>query len=357
MVNVSKEINNIFYLGSKNYYIIILYLLSSATWALTAIVIFLPTFIMKKISCREDNKDWCNSRLNDSISIEETFNLSDYECELFNQSFFIGNIIGSTFQSYLADVYGRKLIVLPSFFLTSLLGFLMTCFSKYVYIVIIRFCQGLLLSAADGIIFVLATENSPLKSHAIISLASNLSFAFGLILLVPISYYFPNWKTAILIAHTPAFILPIILWFILPESLHFLFEKKEKVKIKIWIDNVNKYSRQSLKVDIDSCIKKFHSSDGEFMKGGYINKGLVKVIQYYYLNRKYILYLLMVIFIWFNEFLSYYVFTENATALSGNPYLNFIFIALVEFPTSVIGPITIDKYVYKLTNPLYFVIF
>uniref|UniRef100_A0A0K0E5Y1 MFS domain-containing protein n=1 Tax=Strongyloides stercoralis TaxID=6248 RepID=A0A0K0E5Y1_STRER len=330
--------------GCKSFFIIILYVLSSTSWALTSEVLFLPTFIMEKISCGGNDTFWCNRRLNNSISMSESFNLTNNDFTLFYQSFFIGNIIGATIQSYLADIYGRKLIALPCFVLSSLLGLLMTCFSKFIYILILRFIQGIILSNANGILFILASENAPLKSHPIIALLCNLMWAIGLILLVSIAYFFSNWRTIIIIVNTMVIVLSIILWFVLLESLHFLFEKKDKKNIEIWINKVNKFSKNKLEINIDAYIKKFHGINGEFQKSSYTNKSLSKVIKYYYLNKKYFIYLFLIFFIWFNEFLSYYLFTINAKELVGNPYINIILISLVEFPTSFLAPITIKKF-------------
>ncbi|CEF71176.1 Solute carrier family 22 member 13 [Strongyloides ratti] len=340
-----QTVNNLLqYYGPKSCYIIILYILSSTTWTLTSGVLFLPTFIIERISCGGNDVYWCNRRLNNSISMNESFPLTENDISLFSQSFFIGSIFGSIIQSYLADIYGRKIIALPCFILSSIIGFLMTCFSKFIYVLILRFIQGIIMSNANGIIFILASENAPLESHPVIALLCNLSWAMGLILLVPIAYFFPNYKEIIIITNSIVFLFSIILWFILPESIHFLFEKKQKNKIESWINKANKYSKNKLNINIDSYIKKFHSLDGEFQKGAITNTSLSKVIKYYWLNKKYFVYLFLIFFIWFNEFLSYYLFTINAKELVGNPYVNIILISLVEFPTSFLAPITISKF-------------
>uniref|UniRef100_A0A0N4Z046 MFS domain-containing protein n=1 Tax=Parastrongyloides trichosuri TaxID=131310 RepID=A0A0N4Z046_PARTI len=326
-----------------------MYMLSSVTWALTSSILFLPTFVLKKVSCGGNDTFSCNPRLQNSVSMQEYFNLSAIDLELFDQVYFVATLFGSCFQSYLADIYGRKFIALPSFVLASIMGFLMTCFSNYAYIVILRFGQGLCLSAANGVIFVLASENSSLECHPMIALVCNLAWAFGLIIIVPVAYYFPSWKAAIIITHIPSFILPILLWFIIPESIHYLFERKKEKNIENWIKKAEVFSKKSIDINVKECIKNFHGEDGEFNKGDHGTQGILKVFSFFRLNKKYIIYVCITSFIWLNEFMLYYVFTKNATELIGNPYLNFALISLVEFPTSIFAPLMIKKFGRRLS--------
>uniref|UniRef100_A0AC35U1Z3 MFS domain-containing protein n=1 Tax=Rhabditophanes sp. KR3021 TaxID=114890 RepID=A0AC35U1Z3_9BILA len=337
-------------IGISNLRILFISGTTASLWIVSSLLVFLPVFVDDKVYCGQVGNYSCNPRLANSVSLKDRFNPPEFERHWFDQSFYIGSILGTSFVSYLADIYGRKFIGVPSFTLIGIFGLLMRFSPNYHILCFLRFAQGILFAAAGEVIYVLASESVPHSNHPVLALVFNLFWALGCCLLSVMSLIWVNWDELIFYSSLPVTLLPILLWFVIPESLAYLFEKKKGPEIEKWLSKVNKVvdEKKRIEYNVRECIDTFHHPiDGEFGECDNGNRFL-KFIRFYKNHPKFIFYNAGTCYVWSAGFLLYLAMTMNSTSLSGNPYWNFILASLVELPPSLAAPILLKRYGRKI---------
>ncbi|XP_043479690.1 synaptic vesicle glycoprotein 2C-like [Leptopilina heterotoma] len=184
---------------------------------------------------------------------------------LITTAFFVGSCFSAVISGFLANIKGRKWILLVALFLQGNADFLLSILSNYWIIFGLKFLSGAG-SAGQNIVFTYLSECLPMKNRSFI--LSNMEFfcIFGhafaaavglgiipLYLDLEMKYFsFHSWNLYIIICSLPAFILGFCLMF-LPETPKFLAESGSrgellKVLIKMYEQNSGKSGKEYMKI-------------------------------------------------------------------------------------------------------------
>lgn len=169
-----------------------------------------------------------------------------------------------------------------------------------------------------------------------------MAFVIGVVILAVLAWYVDNWRTYVLIIYTPAVIVSIYVWF-MNESARWLLSKgrkEEAINILKRAAKINKMDQRKLELTAlsDPLLK---SESERVDKRSQFSQAMHSSIIW---KR-----VLICSFLWMTCSLVYYGLSINAVSLSGNKYLSFILVVLVEIPAYVVVVIVLDKYGRKRT--------
>lgn len=121
-------------------------------------------------------------------SAQIELNLTSFEVGLINIFFLIGGILSCFLWGILADMRGRREVLIITSFLNSLLTIILSIIPEAVSLITCRFLNGFFIGAAGSIIFSYFSEFQPLRYRAVCVCYCGLIFTFSWLLLPAISY-------------------------------------------------------------------------------------------------------------------------------------------------------------------------
>ena len=153
----------------------------------------------------------------------------------------LGMLIGGFFSGILADRFGRRHVLNVSIMMYSLLTVPIFFIHSYDLFAICRICSGLFIGAVIPMSVTLASEYAPTKHRGKWVTISKMCMMLGWVIAGLVAMFVVplfGWRICFLIGGFP-FVYGILMYFLVPESAHWLFrEKKKKKAIKI-INNIN----------------------------------------------------------------------------------------------------------------------
>lgn len=180
------------------------------------------------------------------------------------------------------------------------------------------------------------------KQRVIVSAMCNMTFVVGVVLIAILAWFVNNWRTYILILYTPAIIVAVYVWF-MNESARWLLSKGRKadaIQTLKRAAKINKMDPRNLELDsLGDPLLKQQSLTMD--KKSQFSKAIRSSIIW---KR-----LLICSFLWVTCSLVYYGLSINSVSLSGNRYVSFMLVVLVEIPAYIIVVIVLDKYGRKKT--------
>ncbi|OQV22281.1 putative Solute carrier family 22 member 3 [Hypsibius exemplaris] len=107
--------------------------------------------------------------------------------------YFLGLLVGALLFGFLADHYGRRVVILISGSAAVIFG-VGTSFSRnYAAFIVLRFLLGILLQGMQ-IAFILTVEWLPVVKRSFFGTLSQLIWSVGVMFLAFLGYLFPNWN-------------------------------------------------------------------------------------------------------------------------------------------------------------------
>lgn len=177
----------------------------------------------------------------------------------------------------------------------------------------------------------------------------NMAFVVGVVILALLAWYVDNWRTYVLILYAPAILVSIYVWF-MNESARWLLSKGRKEDATKTLKKAAKINHMDpRKLELSALSDPLLKSESERVdKRSQFSQAMHSTIIW---ER-----VLICSFLWMTCSLVYYGLSINAVSLSGNTYLSFILVVLVEIPAYVVVVIVLDKYGRKRTLIVTYVI-
>lgn len=191
-----------------------------------------------------------------------------------------------------------------------------------------------------GIInWVHAYENSPMALRKYAALVFGLNWVLGYCSLAPVAYYFPTWRQLMIAASLPSLLYAILLYFVMPDSFHFMVTKEKTAELDKWLKNANKMSKNP-RIDLNaSAIINAHNQhqgpDHKIPRSAFSE--LLK-------KRVLLIYTLILGYLWTCDSFVYYGISLISTLLSGagSKYWSYALTGLVEIPSYLCSPFFLD---------------
>ncbi|XP_046742427.1 uncharacterized protein LOC124409078 [Diprion similis] len=277
------------------------------------------------IQCSEwifDPKDW---------TIVSEWNLTCqsnlWKLSLIGTVHFAGIFCGSSLFGMLADRFGRKLMFITSIMLMTITGIGQVLSGSYNVFNVFVFLNAVGTAGIYPLAFILGVELVGKKKRELCGIFLNYFYALGEAAVALFAWWFGSWRFLQLAVSAPAVIFLCYYWLV-PESVRWLLARNENVKAKSIVSTAAKTNKVVLSSRILESMEKI-SSDAKTPSK---DPQLLKMLGLAFHSRLLVTRISVMFYVWAATAFVYYGLSVNSTSLSGDKYLNFALVCLVEIP-------------------------
>ena len=148
----------------------------------------------------------------------------DYLTSLAQTLYFVGMVLGVLTFGVLADIYGRKTVMVPLLVGMAITGVLTSQMPNYVTFIICRVLNAFLVIAIFESFFTYMLEFVGGVWSTVIGLGSMFVWVTGWLSLAGLAYLFRDWRQLMLYSSLPS-LLSVLMYWLLPESPRWLVSK------------------------------------------------------------------------------------------------------------------------------------
>ncbi|XP_016943475.3 organic cation transporter protein isoform X1 [Drosophila suzukii] len=250
---------------------------------------------------------------------------------------FAGLVLGTALSGYLADKYGRKHVFLICIVFMALTGVAQALSWDYTSFLVFALLNAVGTSGVYPLAFIIGVEMVGPRKREMSSIVLNYFYAVGEALL-GLSVFLPDWRQLQLALSIPPLICVAYFWLV-PESVRWLLARNRREQAGDIIRRAAKVNRRDISMELMASFKQQeleaetapeYGAEGVLAerKDDKIWLAIKQVAGSRILMARYAILLL----IWAVNAIVYYGLSLNATSLSGNKYLNFALVCLVEIP-------------------------
>ncbi|KAJ8714425.1 hypothetical protein PYW07_002650 [Mythimna separata] len=277
-------------------------------------------------------------------SIVKEFDLAcqDWKRSLVGTVHNAGFFIAIPLTGLISDKYGRLPALVFASVSNGVFGVIRALSVNYDMFVVFEFLEPALGGGVYTACFVLALELVGPKGRVFVSLLFNTMFILGGVTVTLLSWWLLNWRYLLFIIYTPAVLVFVYIW-TLTESFRWLFskgryeeglnvlskqEKMNKANVpKEHYEQVEKHATKQRDERKCENVERNQSTFNQLLTSPMIWKRLFTCS-----------------FLWISSTLVYYGLSINAIELSGNSYVNYIVILVIEAPANICKLIFLDRF-------------
>jgi len=247
---------------------------------------------------------------------------------------FMGWGLGSILFGLFSDKFGRKRVMIPSYFMCLLCLMLQAFITSINQLLLVRFFMGFFFASPALNMTVLLLEIIGPSKRALAHGIVALHWTMGALLLTLMAYFIKDWRKFLLYCSAPSFVTVAMLT-LLPESVRWLNVKGHNKEA----ENILRRAARINKRIISPLVTLKSADEGA-------NNNKTKSASYLDLisNCKILKVVLAQGFLWFNTGMSFYTITWAFADLGGDKYLNFIMSTVVEVPSFFISIFVLQRF-------------
>ncbi|XP_048514701.1 solute carrier family 22 member 21-like isoform X2 [Athalia rosae] len=252
----------------------------------------------------------------------------------------VGQFVGLIFTGYFSDKYGRRNVLAFLSVACGICGVIQAMSVNYAMFVTFEFLTAVFGAGIYSAGFILGMELVGPKSRVLISNVICCMYSSGAALLALSAMWLRNWRFVLVSFYAPA-LLAIFVTCLVPESVRWLLGKgrvaeAEKVLYKIAAEKGIQVSPKSIDV-----IKNLGEKKNE-TKTKRSKLAVTTPVREVLKNRKLLTRLVVCAFCWIANVFVYYGLSLHSVAVSGDKFINFIFVSLVEIPAQLFSWILVE---------------
>ncbi|KAF5303509.1 hypothetical protein FQR65_LT08208 [Abscondita terminalis] len=236
-----------------------------------------------------------------------------------------GTLIGLPLTGMLSDRFGRKTILVGGLVLSGIMGLTRSFVTSYIPYIILECLDSICGFGTYAAILILGVELVGPKKRVLVSLFISSFFAIGGVVEGSVAWIVQSWRTLLRILY-PFSIIVVIYYWLLPESVRWLLAKNKFCEAKKILTKLAETNGTTIS---EENFKKLESYNATEEKLG------ANTVKEFFSSRVLMLRLINCSVCWtFCTFL-YNGITINSVKLSGNSYLDYILIMIVEILGSI----------------------
>ncbi|KAJ0175270.1 hypothetical protein K1T71_009411 [Dendrolimus kikuchii] len=277
-------------------------------------------------------------------SIVKEFDLGcqDWKRSLVGTVHNAGFFVSIPLSGLISDKFGRRPALVIASLANGIFGVIRALSVNYKMFVVFEFLEPAFGGGVYTACFVLALELVGPKGRVFISLLFNTMFILGGISVTVLFWWLQNWRQLLFIIYAPSISTFVYIW-LLTESFRWYFSKgryEEGIQVlskseklngasvpKEYYDQVEKHATKQRDDRKIESKERNQSSFKQMLTSPMIWKRLF-----------------ICSFVWVSSTLVYYGLSINAIELSGNSYLNYIVVLIIEAPANICKLILLDRY-------------
>nr|XP_022903983.1 organic cation transporter protein-like [Onthophagus taurus] len=279
---------------------------------------------------------------------------NEWKLSLAGGAHFLGILIGSAVFGFLADKFGRKLIFIFCIIFMSVTGVLQSISPNYPFFLILLFANAFGTAGVYPLAFILGVELVGRSKREITAIVLNYFYAVGEALVGLFAWVYQDWVPLQLTASGPCLVFLCYYWLI-PESVRWLLAKNRKLKAKEIVIEAAKFNQ----VDLSEMIMMSFETDQinpDVAPPQKVEKSPWIMIKYIFKSKKLVVRFIIIIIVWTVNAFVYYGLSINSVNISGNKYLNFSLVCLIEIPGYTLSWISMSKFGRKPTLVISFLL-
>ncbi|GFY52502.1 organic cation transporter 1 [Trichonephila inaurata madagascariensis] len=251
----------------------------------------------------------------------------------------VGSLIGTPIYGILSDKFGRKLLFLILAIIISSTEIASVLVNDFMIFAVLRTINGSVLPSMFTSAFVLISEIVAPDMRAHMNGVINCSWTFGLCVLPLVAYFSRTWVILGAVSAGSGFCI-LVYYFFLPESPSWFlsqgrYEEAAAVMMKIAKSNGKPEEHDYILKQLQALGDKLKQTKDEEKKD--TQSGFFK---YPRLRRNFIILSIC----WAAFYVAYSGLTYNIVNLSGNEFLNFFLLSVVEVPGNLTFWFLMDRY-------------
>ncbi|KFB47856.1 AGAP012383-PA-like protein [Anopheles sinensis] len=286
----------------------------------------------------------------DENTIVRDFNLTcaenDWKLTLVGTVNNIGQFVALPIAGYFSDRFGRRWVLLISVAGSAIFGLIRSFSTSYEMFIIMEFLDPAIGSTMYTTAFILALELVGPKMRVTGNNIISCAFSFGEALLGLLAMYFRDWRVLLRILYISGLIaLPLL--YTTAESVRWLLSKnRKKDALTILLRAADMNGKKISPSVVESFCNK---SDDECSADLEDSKPFTQLVREAFATRGLVLRVINCSFCWLTNTMVYFGLSLNSVSLSGNKYLNFILVSLVELPGFFLMQLILDRFGRKKT--------
>lgn len=252
---------------------------------------------------------------------------------------FAGIFCGSSFFGLLADRYGRKLMFITSIMLMTVAGIGQVLSNSYNVFNVFVFLNAVGTAGIYPLAFIIGVELVGKKKRELCGIFLNYFYALGEAAVALLAWWLGTWRLLQLAVSAPAAVFLCYCWFI-PESVRWLLARNQTRKAKDIVSKAARTNKVTLSPRLLESME-MTSNNEEGKKSN--NPPLAKTVMMAVHSRVLVGRMLIMFYAWAATAFVYYGLSVNSTSLSGDKYLNFALVCLVEIPGYTLALIALPR--------------
>ncbi|KAI5633318.1 major facilitator superfamily domain-containing protein [Phthorimaea operculella] len=256
----------------------------------------------------------------------------------------VGTLLVLPITGYVSDKYGRRIALVVSVFNLALIGLIRAFSVNYPMYLAFQLIQTTLGAGTFSSAYIFAAEWTGPKWRVATSATCSSMFAVGQVILGFVAWGIQPWRYMIMALHIPCFLIIGYYW-ILPESVRWLLSKERFDDAKVILEKVARINRKTIS---EKSLHALMNPPAAVVVPGEDSEkpNLIKAIT----SSPILLRRICTTPIWWiTTTFVYYGLSINSTGLSGNMYLNYIYVCAIEIPGFFTAVMILDRIGRKAT--------
>lgn len=277
--------------------------------------------------CRLPRNEWTYTEAK-TYSLVTQFDLvceKEWFIELISSSFFICWAIGSIVIGWIADNYGRKVVLMPCYVIIITTGFISSFLPNLYLFLVSRIIIGIAYSGTYVQMFVLLSETVCSKHRPVMGLCFWIGIPVSYCMIGLFAYLSPNWKILSIVSTAP-FICVVLFYKFIPESLVWL---QMQGRTELILDNLKRIGVWNKRPLPDNVFILPPTEQGEHKSNPLDLFG----------TRKLALHSLIQFYSWVVVGMVYYGLSLEANNLGGSLYRDYELLSIVDVPAIMLAMI------------------
>ncbi|KAH8405588.1 hypothetical protein KR215_003390 [Drosophila sulfurigaster] len=246
---------------------------------------------------------------------------------------FAGLVIGTALFGYLADRFGRKYVFLFCTIFMGLTGIGQALAWDYISFLIFALLNAVGTSGVYPLAFIIGVEMVGPRKREMTSIVLNYFYAVGEALVGLAAWLLTDWKHLQLALSIPPLFFVIYVWLV-PESVRWLLARNEHEKAGAIIRRAAHVNQRELSLELMASFKQqnLNATDKQQLSSDQEQRQIWASVKQVFASHSLIWRYILLLFIWAVNAIVFYGLSLNSTNLSGNKYLNFALVCLIEIP-------------------------
>ncbi|XP_030375309.1 organic cation transporter protein isoform X2 [Scaptodrosophila lebanonensis] len=246
---------------------------------------------------------------------------------------FAGLVVGTALFGYLADRFGRKLVFLFCIIFMAVTGVAQGLAWDYPSFLVFALLNAVGTSGVYPLAFIIGVEMVGIRKREMSSIVLNYFYAIGEALLGLAAWLLHDWQLIQYALSIPPLCFFVYFWLV-PESVRWLLARNEHEKAGVIIKRAAHVNRRELSLELLANFKQqqLDAQNNKPQQKSHEERKIWLAVKQVFASRTLVIRYIIMLYIWAVNAIVYYGLSLNSTSLSGNKYLNFALVCLIEIP-------------------------